>query len=650
MGPPPPPSTANRGASHPSIAVTHKGSAKSTSQGLSDSRAPSSRLSIRPGAREKVGSASGEIVTSARSGYASPVDNLDREVRSPQESEQAEEKPRTDPRAALASPVTESLGLASPTSSVSGLSQITTQRPLPSRGGSSSAMSPRLSAISAASKREVNDMETKLRLMEKKREEDREKLKEMDKVKNDKDRFESIIQKLQAKYQPQQQELADLRRQLKETEAKVESLEAQQAENDSLNEMATLDKEMAEELADSTRLELQALRQKCEELELEVEVLREENNELGQEMSPEEKTSQGWLQLERSNERYREALLRLRDVTQEQEADLRNQVASLEVELQDHAKIKEEGTAARERLVETDAAMEDLRQQLDAALGAEDLIEELTEKNLALNERIDDFKATIEDLEALKELNDELEINHTENEKQLQDEIDYQESLLAEEARKIAVQDGVVQDLEYTVSRFRELVNTMQSDLEDMRSSHQITEAQASDLSAKSRAMMDMNLKLQTSASKNQVKAIDLELGRMGAQESAEHLAIVQLFLPEAFLTERDSIQALLRFRRIHFKAQLLHGSIRERVSDPSKQRQQDDVFAYCEVLNKLTWVFSTCQRFINTEETCDLDTFKRLGAASYELEPVERALNGWIDALKQDEFNGGLCATELPG
>ena len=491
-------------------------------------------------------------------------------------------------------------------------------------------------------------METKLRMMENRREEDREKLKELDKAKADKDRFEGIIQKIQNKYQPQQQEMIELRKQLKEAETKIEALESKEAENDSINEMATLDKEMAEELADSTKLELQALRRKYEELELEVEVLREENQELGQEISPSEKTSQGWIQLERSNERYREALIRLRDVTQEQEADLRDQIASLEQDLQDFIKIKEEGTLAKERLAETDIIVDDLRQQLDAALGGEEMIEELTEKNLLLNERMDQLRATIEDLEALKELNDELDMNHTENEKQLQNEIDYHESLLAEEFRKSAVQEGAIQDLEYTVSRFKDLVTTMQSDLEDMRSSQQITEAQAIDLSAKSRAMMDMNMKLQTSASKAQIKAIDLELDRMQAEESAEHLGIVQLFLPEGFHSERDSIQALLRFRRIAFKAKMLHSVMKERISNLSMPGHEDDVFTYYDITDKLTWVSSTCDRFSNTVKTCDLDTFKRLGAASYELEPVERGMNGWIDALKQDELRGGQCATEL--
>ena len=501
----------------------------------------------------------------------------------------------------------------------------------------------------ATQKRQIEDLETKLRMIEKRREEDRDKLKDLEKVKAERDRFESVIQKLQTKYQPQQQELIELKRQRKDAESKIEALEARQAESDSIHEMATLDKEMAEELADSMKLELQTLRQKYEELELEAEILRDENQELGKEISPSEKTSQGWLQLERSNERYREALMRLRDVTQEQEADLRDQIFSLERDLQDFIKTKEEGASTNERLAATDAVVENLRQQLDAALGGEEIIEELTEKNLVLNERIDELRLTIDDLEALKELNDELELNHTENEKQLQDEIDYNESLLADEFRKSAVQDGAIQDLEYTVSRFRDLVSTLQSDLEGMRASQQITEAQATELTHKSRAIMDMNLKLQTSALKTQIKAIDLELGKMQAAESVEHLTIVQNFLPEAFNSERDSIQALLRFRRIGFKARMLHGIIKERTSNSSTSEHDEEIFSYYDTLDKLTWVSSTCDRFINAIETCDPETFKRLGAASYELEPVERGINAWIDGLKQDEFKAVQCATELP-
>ena len=520
--------------------------------------------------------------------------------------------------------------------------------PTLSRGRSPPSTSQRPPTTNTASQREIEDLQTKIRLMEKKRMEDREKLKALDKVQAENDRFQGIIQKMQSKYQPQQHELTELKKRLKEMETNCQALESQQAENDTINEMATLDREMAEETAESLKTELDNLRQIHEELQLEAEVLREENQELSKEMSPEEKTSQGWLQMEREKDRYREALMRLRDVTQQQEADLKDQVAELEQDLEELNKIKNEHTHMKEKLSQSESALAEVREQLDSALGAEEMIEELTEKNMILTEKIDGLRQNIEDLESLKELNDELEINHTETEKQLQDEIDYNEALLAEEARKSAMQDGTIQDLEYTVARFRNLVTNMQSDLEDMRASQQISETEANELSNRSRAMMDLNMRLQVSASKAQVKAIELELGKMEAQESSEHLAIVQLFLPESFKSERDSVQALLRFRRIGFKANMMHRFVKERMQGQATPSQDDDIFTCCEILDKLTWVSLTCDRFISYIETCDLEAFKRLGGASYELEPVERAFNVWVESLKRDELRSEQCAVEL--
>ena len=520
--------------------------------------------------------------------------------------------------------------------------------PTLSRGRSPPSTSQRPSISGVASHKELEDMKTKIRVMEKKRMEDREKLKTLDRVQAERDRFEGIIQKMQSKYQPQQQELAELKKRLTEEERRFQALESQQAENDSINEMATLDREMAEETAESLKIELDSLRQRHEELELEVEILREENQELSKEMSPEEKTSQGWLQMEREKERYREALIRLRDVTQQQEADLRQQVVELEQDVDGLNKLKKEHTHTKTKLSQSESTLMELREQLDTALGAEDMIEELAEKNMALIEKMDGLRETIEDLESLKELNDELEINHTETEKQLQDEIDYNVALLAEEAKKSAIQDGTIQDLEYTIARFRELVTNMQTDLEDMRASRQISETEANELSSRSRAMLDLNRRLQVSASKAQVNAIDVELGKMEARESSEHLAIVQLFLPESFTSERDSVQAFLRFRRIGFKSNMMHHFIKEKMNGQATPSQDDDTFTYCEILDKLTWVSSMCNRFINNIETCDLGAFKRFGGASYELEPVERAFNVWIDGLRRDELKTEHCATEL--
>jgi dynactin 1 len=511
-----------------------------------------------------------------------------------------------------------------------------------------SPVSQRGSGANNASTREIEDLKTKLRVMEKKRLEDRDKLKELDHHKSEKERFEAIIQRMQNKYQPQQQEITELRKHLKEAETRFESVENMQADHEIVLEMATLDREMAEETAEVLRTELDALKQKTEELELEVEVLREENAELGGEMSPEEKNTQGWLQMERNNERLRDALIRLRDMTQQTESELRDEIKSLEEDVREYGAVKENYEAVKEKLAQSEAGIEDLRQQLDNALGAEDMIEELTDKNMAMSEEIEELKVTIEDLESLKELNDELEINHVETEKELQEDIDFKDSVISEQARRAAQQDEALEDMEYTLSRFRELVTNLQSDLEDMRASHAMTETESEQLNSRSRAMMDLNMKLQVSAAKTQVKTIDLELRRLDAQEASEHLAIVQLFLPDAFHGDRDSVLALLRFRRVGFKANLLHGFVKERVNAQPLVGHEDDIFSACDVLDKLAWVAAMCDRFVNAISHCSTEEFAKYEGALYELEPVERALNGWIDGLRRDELKERQCADEL--
>lgn len=508
------------------------------------------------------------------------------------------------------------------------------------------AGSTRTGASNAIS-RENEDLKTKLKILERKRAEDRDRLKEMERIQEQRDKFENINKKIEGKFQTTVQENVALRKQVKEAEDRLSQIEELQAEHDSIMELATLDREMAEETAEVLKVELDALKQKAEELELEVEILREENMEYSQGMSPEERASTGWLQMERNNERLREALIRLRDLTQEQDEENKAQIKSLEKDLEEFEAIKEQYQIAKEKLLESELRAEDLRQQLDDNLGAENMIEQLSYEKLQQSEQIQELKAVIADLEALKEINDELEINHVQNEREMQEELDFKDNIITEQVRRAVEKEDNIGDLEYTLSRFRELVTNLQSDLEDMRASHAVNEAESEQLNSNARLMMDLNQKLHISAAKTQIKTIDLEMQRMGAQEAQQHLDIVKLFLPESFDADKDSVLALLRFTRLSFKATLLHGFIKERVSQPHPGHE-DDVLAGCDVLDKLTWVSSMCNRFVNGISHCSSDEFAKYQAALYELEPVERALNNWIEGLKRDELKERQCADEL--
>ena len=152
-------------------------------------------------------------------------------------------------------------------------------------------------------------------------------------------------------------------------------------------------------------------------------------------------------------------LLSLRDVSHETEQEQRRRIADMEKDVMNvedwsgkHLVVLSTYYSATKthqaqlestliKLANADTQIEDLKLQLDDALGAEEMVVQLTERTLTLGEvtvflrakiplflqayaqKIEEMRITIEDLEALKELGEELEENHVETEKAMQDEI-----------------------------------------------------------------------------------------------------------------------------------------------------------------------------------------------------------------------------------
>lgn len=496
--------------------------------------------------------------------------------------------------------------------------------------------------------KEVDELQIKLRIVEKKRQEDREKLKLLDRLQQDKEKFESVIHRLRAKYLPLQTELLEARKELSKADEKLQTLERNQAEHDSAIEMATLDREMAEEIADAYKSELEALKVTLEEIQLENDVLKEENEELGKEMSLEERTSKGWLQMEKENERLRQALLRLRELTQEQESELRKVVSGLENDVNMLSGFKERYEEKSVSLSQAQADIENLRSRLEAALGAEEMIEELTDKNMVLFERIEELQATVEDLQNLKELNDELEINHIEHGKQLQEAIDLKNEVIIEQSRKASQQSNVLAEQQYVIDRFRGLVSSLQSDLESMRASREITESEARELSSRTKAMVDLNLRLQSSVTQGHARTIDIELRNLDAKQAIDNLAIIQPFLPEEFSTDKDSIEALLQLKRIGFKADLIHSVIKEQLSGRNVHKFVDDLHIILAFLNHLLNISSFCDKIVREISTSTVEYFANIKNISHELGPVERVLAELIQTLTKDELRFTQASEDL--
>lgn len=489
------------------------------------------------------------------------------------------------------------------------------------------------------SNKQIAQLEAKLRILERKRIEDRDKLKVLEKLKIERDRFESIIQKLQAKLQPQQQELTQLKKQLQEKLTSSVDVQALQAEHDSALEMATLDREMAEETAEALRSEFDAMKHKLQELELEVEVLRDENRELSTDASAGDKESQGWLQMERSNERLKEALLRLRDLTQSQEADLKSEISGLQRDFAKLQGIEIQYIEAQQKLKSSEEAVESMRQQLDDAAGAQHMLEELTERNLGFQEQIEQLKVNIEELEDLKTLNDELEQSHIEAEKQLQDEVDFKDASLRDQHQKYMELEQRLADRDFAIARFRDVVGSLENRLEDLQAMKKLDAVEVAELRKRSLAVADMHMRLQESARKRHHENINLGLQQMRAAEAEEHLDIMQSYMHDNLEAERKSVTTYLCIKRIAYKAQLLHDVTKNTLADDAHEID-DHVFLNLDTLKSLHQILSLCQQLASTIGMCTPDEFIRYGGILPELHEAESSLDQHINITGEESMD----------
>ncbi|KIH45362.1 hypothetical protein ANCDUO_24596 [Ancylostoma duodenale] len=158
-------------------------------------------------------------------------------------------------------------------------------------------------------KLQVKDLSEKLETLRIKRKEDHSKL-------VDYERSKIQLQALMELKSKMADQLLDLQRQLQEARKEaIESREWKEANQDELSsaaeqlEMATIDKEMAEERAEALQIELDCLKLKNEELEADLEILKEEMAAGGGGAISEGNSVQ-LKQLELQNERLKEALIK----------------------------------------------------------------------------------------------------------------------------------------------------------------------------------------------------------------------------------------------------------------------------------------------------------------------------------------------------
>ncbi|XP_056345295.1 dynactin subunit 1 isoform X9 [Oenanthe melanoleuca] len=490
---------------------------------------------------------------------------------------------------------------------------------------------------------QVRDLEEKLETLKIKRNEDKAKLKELEKYKIQLEQVQEWKSKMQEQQAELQKRLKEAKKEAKDAlEAKERYMEEMADTADAI-EMATLDKEMAEERAESLQQEVDSLKEKVEYLTMDLEILKHEIEEKGSDGAA---SSYQVKQLEEQNARLKEALVRMRDLSaseKQEHVKLQKQMEKKNTELES---LRQQREKLQEEVKQAEKTVDELKEQVDAALGAEEMVETLTERNLDLEEKVRELRETVGDLEAMNEMNDELQENARETELELREQLDMATARVRQAEKRVEAAQETVADYQQTIKKYRELTAHLQDVNRELMSQQ---EASAEKQQQPPPEMFDFKIKF--AETKAHAKAIEMELRQMEVQQANRHVSLLTSFMPDSFLRhggDHDCVLVLLLIPRLICKAELISKQAQERfeLSESCAERAGlrgapgEQLSFAAGLVYSLSLLQATLHKYEQALNRCSVEVYKKVGTLYPEMSVHERSLDFLIELLHKDQLD----------
>ncbi|XP_015375874.1 PREDICTED: dynactin subunit 1 isoform X2 [Diuraphis noxia] len=423
-------------------------------------------------------------------------------------------------------------------------------------------------------------------------------------------------------------------------------------------EMATLDKEMAEVKAETLQLELDQAKERIEELTVDLELLKaefEKGNE--KEEGGDGANSFKVKQLEQQNLRLRDTLVKLRDLSaheKHQTQNLQREIEEKTKQCNDLQKSNEKLTARVEELV---SQVNDLHEQVDAALGAEELVELLGQQKLNLEDKVVELEEAVTDLEAIQDINDQLQEDSRELEMQLREELDLANANIRECIKEKERALESLADRSLVIVKFRDLVNELREQNQDLQT--QLMRESASKDEVRSSIPEMLDFKKMFAETKAHSRAIDLELRRMETQEAQQHIQYLLAYMPDSFLSvggDYDAILSLLLLPRMIWKSEILMTHVRDKYPDVQEITKEilikDHSAEQFATRSRLSFYLYSLQaalrQFVHGMNTTTPETLIKIGESYPDMTIQEKVLNGYIEMLKIDQLDENVNTENL--
>ncbi|XP_020722743.1 dynactin subunit 1 isoform X3 [Bombus terrestris] len=505
-------------------------------------------------------------------------------------------------------------------------------------------------------KSQVRDLTEKVETLRVKRMQDKERMKDFEKTKLQLEQLIEFKTKVMESQASLQRELQRARQEAREAHAAREQFQEEMADLAETVEMATLDKEMAEEKAETLQIELEQLKEKLEEQTLDLEILRTEVSEraagggsAGGVSSYEIK------QLEQQNNRLRETLVRMRDLSAHEKHEFQKLQKDLDQKKSEILELGRTKEKLSTRVEEMEHQIADLQEQVDAALGAEEMVEVLGEKKMALEEKVAELEEAVADLEALQDMSDQLAESSKELELELREELDLALGAARDAYRHRDAALETLTDRELTITKFRELTHQLQDQCLQLQQRVQSTETSKFGMGGAEQQLAEiLDFQKTFAETRAQTKAVDLELRRLEAEEARNHVKYLLSFMSPAFLArggDHDAILTLLLIPRMIQKTEILMSQVREKYRSLDKVDRtailKGHSVAQYTFRSRLCSYMYALQTFLGCFESalnvCSPEMLLKAGAVYPEMAAQEKSLDSLIELAKKDQLDENL-------
>ena len=510
-------------------------------------------------------------------------------------------------------------------------------------------------------KDDIKDLQEKLDTLKVKRAQDKERLKDYEKLMIQNEQLVEFKTRIMEAQGQLQRDLQKARHEAKQAIEAKENHAEEMSELTETVEMATLDKEMAEERAETLQLELDSCKEKIEELQLDLDIIKAEMGDGGKSGSETEGgvTNFELKTLQAQNDKLRETLVSMRDLSAHEKHQLANVAKDLEEKVAELAVKTKDNEKLTKQVDELEMTIGDLQEQVDAALGAEEMVENLTTKCLDLEDRIVLILEEKSDLEALHDINEQLQENAREVELELREEIDMHQAKIRALQRDKEANLELILDHEGTINKFRMFVQQIQEQNRDLKSAlEKETSKPVSGTMGVSHEMIDF--KKMFAETKAHAKAIDVELRKSEIEEAGAHVKYLMAFMGETFTArggDYEAIQVLLTVPRMTRKALILLGQVKDHF--PSTNIDIDmaavmkdhavDRYIFGTRLSHLLFSLTvSLDKFHSALARCSMESLLRVGTLHPEMSVHERGLDFYIDLLHKGQLDENVPVSNL--